>query len=165
MTDESGEVSCGTCQVYGDKCLNCSETRCNVCEDNYVVNPKNGKCQLCGELYEGCSKCNSDICLECEISSWTLTNYGCIDLSEYLPSSLLHSSSKLLMTSMSKDEPGHSVGIIVGIAIGLIVIGAIVAIVVFVVMNKRGTQICMKKGDNEFTTFGEGNDSYEMEIV
>ena len=165
VTDESGEVSCGTCQVYGNECLNCSETRCSVCEDNYVVNPKSGKCQLCREMYEGCAKCNSDICLECEISSWTLTNYGCIDLNEYLPSSLLQSSSKLFTTSRSKDEPGHSVGIIVGIVIGLTVVGALVAIVVFVVKNKRGTQFCMKKGDDECTTFGEGTDSYEMEIV
>jgi len=138
------------------------------------VNPNNGKCELCGDLYEGCSKCNSDICYECKISTWTLTDYGCIDLSEYITSVSSQSSSKPLLhnstDSASKNETGSSVGIIVGIVIGLIVVAAIVAIVVFFVKNKRGTLGCSpsftKKGDNDHNNVAFGDeDSYEMEVV
>jgi hypothetical protein len=143
VSDENGEVKCGSCEVYGEKCVNCTATKCRTCEEGYFVNSENGRCIPCEEVYEGCGKCTSDMCVECKVSSWTLTNYGCIDMNEYVQSTSSHGtqSESLKRSSVaaasSKTESGSSTGVIIGVVIGVLVVAAIIALVIYLIKSKH----------------------------
>jgi len=180
VSDETGELKCGSCEVYGDKCLNCTETKCSSCAGGYVVNPKNGKCVSCGELYEGCGKCSFDVCLECEISSWTLTSYGCIDMSDYLQSTSSKTSHSTTSESLkrssvaassNKNESGSNGGLIAGIIVGILICAAIVGLVIYLVKSKRedGSNYVKENDEDNVHPYSKnnapfGDDDIEMVI-
>jgi len=164
VSDENGEVKCGSCEVYGEKCVNCTATKCRTCEEGYFVNSENGRCIPCEEVYEGCGKCTSDMCVECKVSSWTLTNYGCIDLSEFVTSS--HGSEPLKASSVASSSNGQSgpdIILIIGIAVGVVVAAAIVVviIIVVVVMRKRGR----KNKNDGGVVFDDDESGKEMDAM
>jgi len=150
----SGSV-CGTCIVYGEQCVNCTDTKCSACTDDYVVNLNTGKCASCGELYEGCGKCTSDFCFECENSSWTLTDYGCLDTKDYVTSKA--DSEPLNPKASSEPETFWTIGVIIGVAVGCAVVVAVVIIIVVVIVKKSGSS--KKKSNND------GSDAVDMDFV
>jgi len=169
VTDDAGEKSCGTCAVYDIKCTDCTERGCTSCEEGYTV--IDNKCVECSELYEGCGKCNSDICVECAVSSWSLTDNGCFDLQEliiispnssYSSSASVESFQQKSSVLSSSQGPDSNVGLIVGIVVVCVVAIAIVGVAIYLFVSsgpKHG------KINAEFFDEEEGENYISMSVL
>jgi len=165
VTNDAGERSCGTCAVYGIKCTECTERGCTSCEEGHAV--IDNKCVECSELYDGCGKCDSDICVECADSAWSLTDNGCFDRQEVIiisPSSSSSSSASVqpVQQKSSVLSSESDAGLIVGIVVACVVVLAIVGAVIYLVVSsgpKHG------KVNAEFVDEEEGENYISMSVL
>jgi len=154
IINSNGQYDCKACaEAYEDeKCNDCTATECTSCEAGFAKGPST-KCTSCSDLFEGCSLCDEDHCLECADEKALNLGNGCFiqpDTDSSNPSSSNPSSSNPSSSNPqphspssepvspisppSDDSPKDSnVGLIAGIIVAVIVAAIIIAVCAFCV--------------------------------
>jgi len=94
-------------------------------------------------MFDACGQCNADFCEACLYSGWALTGNGC-----YLPTD--DSAEKIHDSDLMENI--KTVGIVLGVIVGCLVVAAIACGIAFVVMKKMPKSKAIEGaafGDNE----------------
>lgn len=70
---------------------------CIVCAYGFYLDPTSSHCELCSDLYPGCSSCTATACLDC-LSNFFQSGSYCVACTDYFPGCSFCTSSLLCLS-------------------------------------------------------------------